>query len=237
MTIAPPTVEAMFDGPQSVEAFMSDGAEFLGVCVDVCGLARNARVLDVGSGIGRKTIPLTTYLGPEARYEGLDPVQAGVDWCTENITAKYPNFRFQHVDVRTPGYNPAGSIKPSEFRFPFDDGLFDFVMFGSVFTHMMRDDVRHYLNEAKRVLTPGGRCLSTWYLLEIGEGHADFPYVMEGGMCAWASMPEQSAAFYRHEALGAHLEVGLRPLRMGYGRWSGNAGGALWQDFVAAKKP
>ena len=86
-------------------------------------------MLDVGSGIGRKTILLTDYLNHEGSYEGLDIVKTGIDWCTERITCKYPRFKFQLIDVLNQHYNPTGRYKASEYRFPFPDESFDSACF------------------------------------------------------------------------------------------------------------
>ena len=41
----------------------------------------------------------------------------------------------------------------------------DVAFLTSVFTHMLPEDVEHYLDELARVLKPGGRTLITWFLL------------------------------------------------------------------------
>ena len=53
-------------------------------------------------------------------------------------------FRFQQIDVSTELYNKEGRYQASEYRFPFPDDSFDFVMLGSVFTHMLPEDVANY---------------------------------------------------------------------------------------------
>ena len=115
-------------------------------------------MLAVGSGIGRKTFLLTDYLNHEGSYQGLDIVKTAIDWCTERITCKYPCFKFQLIDVFNQHYNPTGRYKASEYRFPFPDESFDFAVLCSVFTHMLAEDVEHYLCEVARVLKTGGRC-------------------------------------------------------------------------------
>src|SRR6267378_931984 len=92
-----PPVEAMFDGPASLEEFKANGDEFLRIYKDICGIQPTERMLDVGCGIGRKTVPLTGYLTGAARYEGIDANAFGVEWCTRNISPRFPNFRFQWV--------------------------------------------------------------------------------------------------------------------------------------------
>jgi SAM-dependent methyltransferase len=75
------------------------------------------------------------------------------------------NFQFYQIDIYDKHYNPAGHCKASEYRFPFPDDSFDFVMLGSVFTHMLPDGVRNYLSEIRQVLAPGGRCMISYFFL------------------------------------------------------------------------
>lgn len=59
--------------------FLQTGQEFLRYFKDLGHLKPNHRVLDVGSGIGRMAIPLTSYLNHEGSYEGFDIVPMGVE--------------------------------------------------------------------------------------------------------------------------------------------------------------
>ena len=103
-----PPLELMHDGPVGFEEFKTNGEEFFRYYTELCDLKPNERMLDVGSGIGRKTFLLTDYLNDEGSYEGLDIVKTGIDWCTERITRKYPRFKFQLIDVCNQHYNPTG---------------------------------------------------------------------------------------------------------------------------------
>lgn len=230
----PPT-DMMFDGPQDVHSFRTNGEEFLGYYKDICGLKPDERMLDVGSGIGRKTIPLTGYLSAAGSYEGFDCNKSGVDWCQENITSRFPNFRFGHVDVYAPGYNPQGTIWPINFLFPFEDDTFDFVTLGSVFTHMQYNDVRHYMREIERVLKPNGRCLITWFLCPMDKQPPLFPYKHQFGWMADKSMPEQAIAFDTDTIMMTYEDTDLRVRRVEYGTWSGRSG-LSYQDMILASK-
>ena len=121
-------------------------------------------------GIGRVAIPLTQYLDKDVCYEGFDIVSSGIEWCQEKITWRYPNFHFELVDLHNSYYNPSGTASASDFRFPYEDGSFDFAFSTSVFTHMLPADVEHYLAEASRVLRLGGRLLATFLLLNEESG-------------------------------------------------------------------
>ena len=122
-------------------------------------------MLDVGCGLGRLATALAGYLGPEGSYDGLDIVPDGIDWCREHIAGPHDNVRFTLSDVRNEEYNPQGTIDAVDYRFPFEDGSFDVVVLVSVFTHMLPDELDHYLGEIARVLGPQGKCFATYYLL------------------------------------------------------------------------
>ena len=146
------------------------------------GLQPQHRVLDIGSGIGRMAIPLTSYLNEEGRYEGFDVVSMGVDWCTKNITSRFPNFNFKYISLNNDLYKSDGGTA-ANFHFPYKKDSFDFVILTSVFTHMLPDEVENYLKEIARVLKPGGLCFSTFFLIneESKKGIANntdfhFPY-------------------------------------------------------------
>src|SRR5205085_510783 len=129
-------VELMHDGPQSYKELKQNGQEFFSIYREVCGLSPDEHILDVGSGIGRKTLPLISYLNERGIYDGLELVKSGVDWCTEKYTSRFPNFKFHLVDVYNELYNREGKYKATEYRFPFTAEQFDFVVLNSVFTHM-----------------------------------------------------------------------------------------------------
>ena len=90
------------------------------------GLAPHHRVLDVGSGIGNLALGLNDFL--TATYDGLEIHPEAVAWCQRAITPRYPAFRFHRADVASRAYNPAGTTSAASYRFPFENGSFDFAM-------------------------------------------------------------------------------------------------------------
>lgn len=143
--------------------FLQQGKTWLEHFIQKGQLAPDHHVLDVGSGIGRMAIPLTTYLNPQAKYEGFDVVKLGVDWCQKNISSQYPNFRFQYIPLDNDLYRSEG-LQATDFHFPYADEQFDFVILTSVFTHMLPAEVENYLAEIYRVLKPKGRCMATFFI-------------------------------------------------------------------------
>ncbi|MFW5892143.1 MAG: class I SAM-dependent methyltransferase [Bacteroidota bacterium] len=150
--------------------FIKAGKKFLGFFIKYGKLEPHHRVLDVGSGIGRMAIPLTKFLNEKGSYEGFDIIKSGIRWCRENITSRYPKFRFQMVDLQNDLYRSEGK-QASDFRFPYRDQDFDFVFLTSVFTHMLPKEVENYMKEINRVLKPGGRCFATFFIFSSNDPH------------------------------------------------------------------
>ncbi len=224
--------------------FRAVGQEFLGHFKELGGLRPEHDVLDVGCGIGRMAVPLTGYLAPTSSYEGFDIVPAGVRWCEENITQRFPNFRFQVADIYNQRYNPGGSATSANYDFPFPDDSFDFAYATSVFTHMLPADVENYVKELGRVLRPGGRALNTFFLLNSSNGRgpgsdrATIPFsVKEDGYWAVSSRTPEVAVAYEeddvrklYERHGFSVEGQIHP-----GTWVG-ADGPSFQDIVVATR-
>jgi SAM-dependent methyltransferase len=241
-----PPRSRMFDGTAEYQDFKANGEEFLRYYVELGHLQPDATMLDVGSGIGRKTVPLIHYLNHRGRYEGIEIVKAGVEWCQQQITRRHPSFHFQQIDVFNAYYNPAGIIKAAEYRFPFSDALFDFVTLGSVFTHLQPADLIQYLSEVARVLKPGGRCLITFFLLnqessaliQAGRSSLDLRHGAGSYRVLDPAAPERAIGYDQDFIAGLFEQYGLaieQPIR--YGSWCGRARYLSYQDIVVALKP
>ena len=235
----------MHDGPVGFKEFKTNGEEFFRYYTKLCDLKPYERMLDVGSGIGRKTFLLTDYLNQDGSYEGLDIVKAGIDWCTERITRGYPRFKFQLIDVYNQHYNPTGRYKASEYTFPFADESFDFVVLCSVFTHMLAEDVEHYLCEVARVLKRGGRCLISFFLLNessltlmrSNKGTINLNINLGSCWVADASDPEAVTGYEEDFVRAAYDRYNLEikePIH--YGAWCGREKFLSYQDLIFAFK-
>lgn len=236
----PPTL--MFIGGGDYEAV---GNEFLAHFRTLGGLEPHHRVLDVGCGIGRMAVPLTRYLTPEGSYDGFDIVPHGIAWCRRRISRRFPNFRFELAPIRNSDYNPEGALTATQYAFPYADRAFDFVFMTSVFTHMLPDEVDHYLRETARVLAPGGRCFITWFLLNresrdlIGEGKSTLPFLHVLGDCLStdATVREQAIAYDEERVRGMYAACGfVCRAPIAYGSWCGRAHCLTYQDIVVARK-
>jgi SAM-dependent methyltransferase len=240
-----PPVALMHDGPQSYREFKQNGDEFFRYYVTLCGLQPDEHILDVGSGIGRKTLPLLGYLSDRGSYDGLELVRSAVEWCAEKYTRQYPNFRFHLIDVHNDLYNPHGKCRAAAYTFPFPDGHFDFVVLNSVFTHMVADEVDHYLREIARVLKSGGRCLVSYFLLnqeslaliEQGRSSIDLRHQIGDARALSRQQPEQAIGFQEDYISGLYAHLGLEIRRpVSYGSWCGRRKYLSYQDQVLAFK-
>ncbi|HNL40175.1 MAG TPA: class I SAM-dependent methyltransferase, partial [Saprospiraceae bacterium] len=72
--------------------FIQQGRHQLDLLQRYIDLQAADAVLDVGSGIGRTAVALTTFLNLEARYEGFDVVEKGVAWCNATIRRDFPDI-------------------------------------------------------------------------------------------------------------------------------------------------
>lgn len=240
-----PPVALMHDGPQSYKEFKQNGREFLRYYIQLCGLRPDEKILDVGSGIGRKTLPLVDYLNERGSYDGLELVKSGVEWCTEKYTGRYPNFRFHLIDVYNELYHPEGKYKATEYQFPFEAEQFDFVVLNSVFTHMVAEEVEHYLSEIARVLKTGGRCLISFFLLNEGsleliargKSTINLQYEIGPGRALSRERPELAIGFDEEYVTNLYNDLRLEIRQpVYYGSWCGREEYLSYQDLIVAFK-
>lgn len=225
--------------------FVEVGQEFLGHFQKVGRLQPHESVLDIGCGIGRMAIPLTSYL-TRGSYTGFDIIPFGIKWCQERIASRFPRFDFRHADVNNTAYNPGGKVAAENYRFPYLDQSFDFAFATSVFTHLLQPSMENYLRELERVLKPGGRALLTFFILNknsrlaVESKQANYLFTHRVGTL-WTDNPASPewAIAAEEEWLENFLrEVGLeleRPIH--YGRWCGTPNALSFQDVLIVRKP
>jgi SAM-dependent methyltransferase len=221
--------------------FAATGDEFLAHFVELGGLQPGERVLDVGCGIGRMARPLAGYLSSDGSYDGFDVNRDGIAWCRRRYR-RYPNFHFQLADLFNARYNPHGSQRADEYRFPYDDASFTFVFATSIFTHLLEADATHYLAECARVLAPGGRLLATFFVLDdtsralIAEGRSGLPFLDTDARVAILdeALPEEAVAYDDEWVFEALRHNGLEFAGLHPGSWSGREESVSFQDLVVA---
>lgn len=204
--------------------FKKAGQQYLELFIKHGGLQSDHRVLDVGSGIGRMALPLTSFLSEKGSYEGFDIVPSGVKWCQENISRRFPRFSFKLIHLKNDLYSINGK-EADGFTFPYPDKEFDFVFLTSVFTHMVPREVENYMKEISRVLKPGGTCFSTFFIYnnfqQESTGKPFFTFPIDHGYYRLMDQRVQSAnvAFrqsYIEQTLAADNNLRIKTILPGY---------------------
>jgi ubiquinone/menaquinone biosynthesis C-methylase UbiE len=110
------------------------------------GLSAGMRIVDLGCGSGRLASVLHERL--DVAYLGIDIVEALLDYARR----KAPRFTFR---------------LHKQFSIPAPDGAADMVSAFSLFTHLLHAESFIYIQEAFRVLKPGGKLVFSF--LEFAE--------------------------------------------------------------------
>lgn len=212
-------------------------------------IARNASVLEVGCGVGRDAIQLTEHLTSEGSYVGIDIIRPSIEWCQANITPRHPNFTFHYIDIQSQIHNSGGALRVRDVKLPVPPASADRIILQSVFTHMFYDDIVHYLKEFRRILKPGGKVFTSFFviddevraLLETNRGNPAFSLTFafrysEGCFINDETYPEGAVAFTPerlHKMLARSGMVLDQPIHPGF--WSGREGLTDGQDIAVLK--
>jgi SAM-dependent methyltransferase len=132
--------------------------------VELCDCKRQSRILDVGCGHGRLALGLLQVC-PEVQYLGLDILKKNLHWCEKHFAA-YSQLQFLHLDLHNERYNAGSSVINESFHFPLRDATWDIVYLFSVFSHMQEAEMKIYLREFRRLLSPGGYLIFTTFVEE-----------------------------------------------------------------------
>lgn len=201
----------------------------------------SAAVLEPGCGVGRDAIELTEHLSAEGSYIGLDIIRPSIEWCQQNITPRHPNFQFHCVDVHSQIHNPRGTLAVQDVRLPAEDSSIDRILLQSVFTHMFRKDIVHYLKEFRRVMKPDGLAFVSFFIMDDTARAAiqrtgttlAFEHRYEGYWINDPNYPEGAVAY--SEAMIAEMleSSGMRLAQpVHYGSWSGRENPEYSQDLT-----
>jgi SAM-dependent methyltransferase len=197
------------------------------------GLRSDMSIVELGCGIGRDALQLIDVLDASGRYVGIDVTRDSVLWCQQNISPAHPNFSFHHFDAENEIYNPYGAQTSMEFRIPAEDGSVDRILLASVFTHLLPQEVLHYMREFRRVLKPSGLVYASFFLwskeaIEAAETKGNAPFkafthaIADGAYCNDPEYPRGGVAFTEPAMRGMIESSGLqlaRPFLKGW--WSG----------------
>lgn len=116
------------------------------------GLRPEHSIVDVGCGSGRLAAALQSFL--TGRYWGTDLLASALEYARWRCAAR-EHFKFLHVTTPT---------------IPVPNNHADFVVFFSVFTHLLDEDIFKYLREARRVAKPTAKIVCSFLDLEC-EAH------------------------------------------------------------------
>jgi SAM-dependent methyltransferase len=213
--------------------------------IDHAGLAPSDRILDLGCGLGRTARALRDSMSPDGRYDGVDVIRDVVRWCQQNLSRVDRRLRFHHAPVRSGLYNPHSGIDARDYRFPWTDASFDFVVAESLFTHLTGEEARHYLMEIGRVLRQGGTLCFSLFLLDtdarraIDEGRSDhrFPVLRGEEWIEDRDQPLLAVALTTDWLASALAGAGLEPQGpVARGAWRGEQDPVSYQDTLIARK-
>jgi SAM-dependent methyltransferase len=193
-----PTEPHEFDAPHARQLFERLPAHLFDV------------VFDYGCGCGRLARQLVRTGRRPRRYIGIDPHQGMVGWCRENITARAPEFEFQHHNVFQEFMNPDGTF--DDVPLPAADGSVSLFLAWSVFTHLLQPNAEFALGEIARVLRPDGLAVTTWFLFD----KSDFPMMQPFQNSLYISDfdPTNAVIFDRKWLAGALAAAGLEVLSL-----------------------
>lgn len=222
--------------------FERSGARMAHEISQLCTLARNAHVLELGCGCGRLARAFAGHLSPEGAYEGCDVDAAAIAWCKQNLAPHLPNFHFTAVDVRAGSHNPLGSTTAEQFRFPYPETKFDLVIAASLFTHMLPDGIANYVSEVRRVLKPEGRLFMSVFLFDedaqtaVRNGTTIFNFANPIGPCLTfdAERPEEGIACQEEWLIGLLNAHDFSIEHVQRGNWRTVNSYAISQDYVIA---
>jgi ubiquinone/menaquinone biosynthesis C-methylase UbiE len=175
------------------------------------GIVPGMTVLEMGCGIGRDAFQMFDLLGSAGRYVGIDVTQDSIQWCQRKRT--------------------------TDFTIPVPDGSIDRVVLTSVFTHMLEDEVLHYMREFRRVLKSDGSVYANFFVisdavLEAARRTNNTPFAKDfahyGNGCYGADPAHpRGAVGYTNEALHRMMsDAGLKATSYVKGWWSGFYGDA-----------
>jgi len=190
-------------------AVFHEAQTIVGRFVDRGWVGAGARIVDLGSGLGRNAIAFDDQLKFES-YDGIDIDTEMVAWCIDHIANE--SIRFHYADLFSAVYNPTGQPVAS-YRLPLVDGSISFSLGISIFSHLLRADAAHYAAELGRVTEPGGYACHTFFLLDhlrprLGDRWT-FAHEAEGCWLENPKYPEAAVGFNEADVVAMFAPNGL----------------------------
>src|SRR4051794_21299489 len=160
------------------------------------GLTDEGYVIDVGCGSGRLSQALAR--SHKGRYLGIDIVPDLVKHA--ELQTRRPDWRFQTVD---------------KLAIPEADGAADMVCMFSLLTHLLHEQSYLYLEEAKRVLRPGGKVVISFLEFAMASHWTVFESTLQSRR---AEQEVPLNVFIEHnvfECWAAHIGLAVKEFRPG----------------------
>jgi SAM-dependent methyltransferase len=177
------------------------------------GLKDGMRVVDLGCGSGRLAAAL--HQGAEVSYVGIDIVQALLDYAK----SRAPRYQF---------------VLHRGLSIPQEDSSADIVCAFSLFTHLLQSETFIYMEEAVRILKPGGRIVFSFLEFAEPKHWSIFEMTRQAARDANGDhlnmFMERSAIEIWAAKLGTVVERYLAP------SWTTDVGHALGQSVAILRK-
>ena len=148
-----------FDADPTPDSVRLSGEPEVDIIVDKLRIGKNSKVLEIGCGVARLAWHMVKRCG---HYTGSDITKNMLEVSRREL-AGARNFDLVELFEAKP--------------LPFPDASFDAVYSQAVFIHIDREDCFRYMQEAFRVLKPGGRAYFQFYNLNHPVGGDIFEWV------------------------------------------------------------
>ena len=222
----------------SDSTFFRLGKRYLNLFINGLGLKPDSKVLEIGSGNARIAHSMVNYI-TEGSFMGVDVMKPFIDWCKEAYK-DIPYFSFEHIDVSNPYYNTSKSQQPEDFKFDLPDDSYDLIYLTSVFTHIRSKGVENYLKEIKRLLSPNGKCLASYFiideetkaLMDEGKSRRVFLPFDEHSYVITHQIPEAAIAYNKEYLLKVYLDLGFKIESVSLGMWRDFENPDLRKNFM-----
>jgi SAM-dependent methyltransferase len=163
----------------------------------------SGRVLDMGAGSGRSTL-MVLLARPNATVTALD-LYSGYFGIEDNTPARLM------ANARAAGAEKRVEVKVGDMRdLPFESGTFDAAVSAFAIDHLRKDGITTALNEAARVLKPGGQFLYMGLSVDVWIRIAFPPFHGHGGYWTQSETTEKWRALLAGAGFDT-VAAGTRP--------------------------
>jgi len=199
--------------------------ELLHYLIKDCKIGIQCNVLEIGCNIACLSLPLIKYL-KSGKYYGIDRDKQCIDWCKHKIMP-FCDASFKLLD---------------DLRLPFDEGEFDVVFTGTLFSNISQENVDIYLNEINRVLKKGGQFIFSIFMTHQSQITTKTKKLKTrlnkiNGVQFLTNSRNEKANVHSDEHIWECLEKAHFELKDTlFGNWSDMSNTSMYQDLISAVK-